>query len=258
MNASEPCCSATLRLFAQTSLSSIRWTSFAGPVPPRTSPHWPRNSTARRVMAAGQVRPPDGDEQTLAEAMKGIQVRPAHVRDAAQILLIRRQIAAERIHSAIDRPWTIRGERDYLGSRSRRERVHVAVSEGRLVVGFQSLDLWAATISSMRHVGELGTFLAPEWRRRGLGSALFQATQQFGRRFGYAKFVAQVRASNRSLNPFTSRLDSASVVDSPGRSGLMEGKTMRSSWSTSCSVRLEPDPRRSFSMNIESPNSWVR
>lgn len=54
----------------------------------------------------------------------------------------------------------------------------------------------------MKHVGELGTFLLPEWRGRGIGKALFEATRTFARDSHYSKIVIQVRASNTSARAF--------------------------------------------------------
>jgi hypothetical protein len=51
---------------------------------------------------------------------------------------------------------------------SEREGTFLAQA-GAQVAGFQSLDLWARTIHSMDHVGQLGTFVRREWRRRGIG-----------------------------------------------------------------------------------------
>lgn len=111
-------------------------------------------------------------------------------------------IAAERVHSAIERPWTVEEQRRYLESLSAREAFHVAVAGSGRVVGYQSLDLYAPVLSSMAHVAQLGTFLMPEWRRRGVGHALFQETLSFARSSGYRKFVIQVRASNTSAQSF--------------------------------------------------------
>lgn len=116
------------------------------------------------------------------------------------------QVAQQRVHSAIDRPFTIEQERRYLQSLSPREAIFVAVSGSGRIVGFQSLDLWAASIDSMRHVGQLGTFLLTDWRRRGIGLALFLTTQSFARSAGYMKFVIQVRASNLAAQVFYRRL----------------------------------------------------
>jgi RimJ/RimL family protein N-acetyltransferase len=75
-----------------------------------------------------------------------------------------------------------------------------------VIVGYQSLDLYSPSLSSMAHVGQLGTFLLPEWRRRGVGLALFDATRQFAASSGYQKLVIQVRASNLSAQEFYKRL----------------------------------------------------
>jgi RimJ/RimL family protein N-acetyltransferase len=111
-------------------------------------------------------------------------------------------IAAERIHSAIDRAWTAEEERRWLESLSPREAVHVAVHDRQGVIGLQTLERWSATLGSMAHVGQIGTFLLPEWRGRGLGRRLWTATLAFARGAGYRKFVIQVRASNAGAQAF--------------------------------------------------------
>jgi ribosomal protein S18 acetylase RimI-like enzyme len=133
-------------------------------------------------------------------------IRRAAVRDAEAILSVLETVAAERIYSAVDEPWALDQERTYLRSLSPREATHVAVVESGEVIGFQNLDLWAAPVQSMRHVGQIGTFLLPAWRRQGLGHALFSATQAFARTAGYRKFVIQVRASNSSALAFYNSL----------------------------------------------------
>ena len=114
-------------------------------------------------------------------------------------------ISAERIHSAIDRAWTIEEEARYLASLSPREAIHVAVDAARGIVGFQSLDLWSQ-LDSMAHVGQVGTFVSPEWRGRGVGRQLWIATGSFARDAGYRKLVIQVRASNTTAQAFYRRL----------------------------------------------------
>jgi RimJ/RimL family protein N-acetyltransferase len=93
-----------------------------------------------------------------------------------------------------------------LASLSTREVFHVAIIASGQVVGYQSLDLYSPILSSMAHVGQLGTFLLPEWRRRGVGLALFDATKRFAASMGYHKLVIQVRASNVSAHAFYKRL----------------------------------------------------
>lgn len=135
-----------------------------------------------------------------------LSIRRAFPADAGGIAVVLGVIAAERIHSAIDRAWTVEEERRYLESLSPREVVHVAVDDVQSILGLQILDLWSPTLNSMAHVGQVGTFLLPRWRGRGLGRQLWSATAAFGRDAGYRKFVIQVRGSNTAAQAFYRRL----------------------------------------------------
>lgn len=126
--------------------------------------------------------------------------------DAAGIVEVLEVIAAERIHSAIERVWSVEEETRYIESLSTREVLHVAVDIERGIVGFQSLDLWSSVLTSMAHVGQVGTFLLPEWRGRGLGRRMWIATEAFARQAGYRKLAIQVRASNLAAQSFYRRL----------------------------------------------------
>ena len=92
--------------------------------------------------------------------------------------------------------WTVDQEARYLESLSPREVFHVAVDVARGIVGFQSLDLWSPLLTSMAHVGQMGTFLLREWRGQGVGRQLWSATESFAREAGYRKLAIQVRGSN--------------------------------------------------------------
>jgi ribosomal protein S18 acetylase RimI-like enzyme len=81
---------------------------------------------------------------------EGINIRRASETDSEAIVAIVQTIAAERLHSAIDRPWTVEQERAFLCSLTPREAIHVAVAAGGQVVGFQSLDLAARGTSRYR------------------------------------------------------------------------------------------------------------
>lgn len=126
--------------------------------------------------------------------------------DAAGIVNVLETVAAERIHSAIDRVWAVDQETQYLESLSPREAFHVAVDAAAGIVGFQSLDLWSSLLSSMAHVGQVGTFLLPGWRGLGVGRQLWSATEAFARESGYRKLAIQVRASNAVGQAFYRRL----------------------------------------------------
>ena len=135
-----------------------------------------------------------------------VTVRRASPADAAGIVTVLEAVAAERIYSAIDQVWTVEQEARYLASLSDREAVHVAVDAAAGIVGVQSLDLWSSLLSSMAHVGQIGTFLLPAWRGRGLGRQLWHVTEAFAREAGYRKLTIQVRASNAVAQSFYRRL----------------------------------------------------
>jgi L-amino acid N-acyltransferase YncA len=138
--------------------------------------------------------------------MTNFGIRRASAEDAAGIVAVLQRVAAERVHSAIERPWTLEEQRRYLRSLSAREACHVAVTTLGEVVGYQSLDLYSSLLNSMAHVAQLGTFLIPEWRRRGVGHALFRETRSFAQSSGYRKMVIQVRASNTTAQSFYAHL----------------------------------------------------
>lgn len=106
------------------------------------------------------------------------------------------QIARERIHTAIDQPWSAAEQRRYIESQSPREQVLIAESEQGELLGYQVLALYASSIASMAHVGQLGTYVRSGLRGQGIGRRLFEATLGFALSHGYRKFVIQVRATN--------------------------------------------------------------
>ena len=144
-------------------------------------------------------------DQSLKERV-AFAIRRASAADAEAIVGILERIASERIYTAIGKPWSADDQRQYLVSLSAREAIHVAEARGKAIIGYQTLELWARQLESMAHVGQIGTFLAPEWRRRGIGEALFQSTVAFARKRDYLKFVIQVRSSNVSAQSFYRQL----------------------------------------------------
>jgi RimJ/RimL family protein N-acetyltransferase len=133
-------------------------------------------------------------------------IRRAIDADAEAIIAIIEGIAAERIYTAVSRPWSVAQQRQYLVSQSAREVVFVAETQRKLIAGYQTLELWAPTLESMAHVGQIGTFLGPEWRRQGIGETLFRSTVDFARERDFMKFVIQVRSGNRQAQRFYQRL----------------------------------------------------
>ena len=136
----------------------------------------------------------------------GYRIERAAEPDAAAIAALMARICAERIYSAIDSPFTAGEQRAYIASLSEREGIFVAKEADGSILGMQTLEAWARTIGSMKHVAQLGTFIPAECRRRGIGTALFDSTCEFARGAGYAKLIIQVRASNLPALAFYSRL----------------------------------------------------
>ncbi len=110
-------------------------------------------------------------------------------------------VCAERIYTAVNRPFTPQQERDYIASLSDREGIFVAQVEDR-IVGFQSLDLWAKYTDSFDHVGTMGTIVLPEWRRKGIARRLAAHTLDFARANGYEKVIIYVWAGNVNAQAF--------------------------------------------------------
>ena len=128
-------------------------------------------------------------------------IRRATPDDAEAISAIWEVVCAERVYTAVDRPFTPQQEREYIASLSDREAIFLAEVEGR-VVGFQSLDLWADYTDSFAHVGVIGTIILPEWRGKGIGRRLARHTFDFARAHGYEKLVIYVRAGNAGAQAF--------------------------------------------------------
>jgi len=130
------------------------------------------------------------------------RIRRATGADAGGIAGVLATVLAERTVSAIDRAWPADEQRAYLLGLSEREAFHVAEAPGGAIVGYQSLDRYSTILPSMAHAGQLGTFVLPEWRGRGVGRALFDATRPFADTAGYRKLVVFVRAANLPAQAF--------------------------------------------------------
>ena len=141
------------------------------------------------------------------------QIRRATADDADGVAMVLRSVVSERIHSAIDCAWTPDQQRSYLESLSNREVFHAAVAASGTLIGFQSLDLYSPVLPSMSHVGQLGTFLLPEWRGQGVGKALFNATRTSLGRRAIENWSSRSGHRMRPPKAFTSGSGSLSVVD---------------------------------------------
>lgn len=130
-----------------------------------------------------------------------ITIRRATPDDAEAISAVWEAVCAERIYTAVNRPFTPQQERDFIASLSDREGTFLAEVDGH-VAGFQSLDLWAKYTDSFDHVGVMGSIVSPQWRRKGIGQRLAEHTLAFARANGYEKIIIYVRAGNTGAQAF--------------------------------------------------------
>ncbi len=132
-------------------------------------------------------------------------IRKASIADAEAISSIWDVICAERKYSAINKPFSPQQEREYISSLSDREGIFIAELNNQ-IVAFQSLDLWVDFTDSFDHVGSIGTFVLPKWRRTSIGRQLSNFTFQFARSNDYRKIVIYVRAQNTGALNFYKNL----------------------------------------------------
>jgi L-amino acid N-acyltransferase YncA len=133
-----------------------------------------------------------------------IQIRNATVEDAEGIASILNSIIDARIYTALDTTVTVEQEREFISRFPERGIFHVAVDDGTgHIVGFQDVEPFAAFTRAFDHVGVIGTYVALDRQRQGIGGALFAATFEAARRKGYEKLFSYVRADNEAgLNAY--------------------------------------------------------
>lgn len=130
-----------------------------------------------------------------------INIRKATLNDAMAISAIWKIICGERIYTAVNRPFTPEQVRSYIQTLSDREGIFIAILDD-VILGFQSLDMWAKYTESFDHVGVIGTFLLTKWRGMKISSQLANHTFDFARKNGYEKLIIYVRSGNKNAQAF--------------------------------------------------------
>jgi L-amino acid N-acyltransferase YncA len=127
-----------------------------------------------------------------------ITIRPVRRDDldeAAAVAAVLNSVIAERRYSAMSGHWTAEAEQAYFQSLGPRSEVFVAEVGGR-IVGFQSFEPFVAYTNTMDHVCHFGTFVHADFRGRGIGRKLAEASLAFARSEGYEKCVVYVLSHN--------------------------------------------------------------
>lgn len=127
-----------------------------------------------------------------------ITVRRAMPEDAAGIIAVFNPIILDGHFTAFDRPFTEEEERAFLEGLPARAFVHVALLDGGAgdIVRFQSVAPLEASMGAFDHVATIGTYVAMDQQRQGVGKALFAASFDAARTLGYEKIFTFVRADN--------------------------------------------------------------
>jgi L-amino acid N-acyltransferase YncA len=126
-----------------------------------------------------------------------VTVRPVRVDDAEGVVLVLNPIIEARTYTALDTPFSVNAERDFIRRFPARGIFHVATAEpdGR-IVGFQNVEPFATYTHAFDHVGVIGTYVDLTRRRQGIASQLFDATVAAAPGCGFEKLFAFVRADN--------------------------------------------------------------
>ena len=129
--------------------------------------------------------------------MRELLIRDAVPEDAERLVAILNPIIETGTSTALDTPYTVEEERDYIAAFPERGVFHVAVRlvDGR-VVGLQSVEPFTTGTHAFDHVGVMGTYVDLACHRQGIARRLFAATFEAARRKGYEKIFTYVRADN--------------------------------------------------------------
>lgn len=127
-----------------------------------------------------------------------LEIRPARSEDAEGMTAVLNPIIEAGIYTVFDTPFSVEQERRYIEAFPGRGVLHVAVrSSDQRLVGFQSVEPFAAYTHAFDHVGVIGTYVELACRRQRVGSRLFKATFQAARHNGFSKLFTFIRADNK-------------------------------------------------------------
>jgi len=128
-----------------------------------------------------------------------IEIRDVRIEDAEEVLAILNPIIAARCYTAMDIPFTVEAEREFIRTFPAKGTFLVAVDAAlNRIVGFQNVSPFGSFTHAFDHVGVVGTYVDLEQRRQGIATRLFSATFDAARLKGYEKFFTYVRADNEA------------------------------------------------------------
>jgi L-amino acid N-acyltransferase YncA len=153
-----------------------------------------------------------------------IEIRDVRIEDAEAILAILNPIIAARCYTAMDTPFTVEVEREFIRSFPTRGLFLVAIdTTSSRIVGFQNVSPFGSFTSAFDHVGVIGTYVDLDRRRQGIASRLFAATYEAASHKGYEKFFSYVRADN-DVGLQTYLRQGFRIVGTAGRQAKIDGR----------------------------------
>jgi L-amino acid N-acyltransferase YncA len=126
-----------------------------------------------------------------------LSIRDAVPDDAERLVAVLNPIIEARIFTALDTPYTVESQREFIANFPDRGVFHVAESvPDRRLVGLQSVEPFSTDTHAFDHVGVMGTYVDLACHRMGVARRLFEATFERCRQRGYEKIFTYVRADN--------------------------------------------------------------
>lgn len=124
-------------------------------------------------------------------------IRAATEQDAEPMAALLNSIIREGRYTIMDEPLSIDNQLSFIRDFPERGIFNVAVSHdtGR-ILGVQDVMPVSGASAAFRHIGEISTFVAPEFHGNGIGRSLCNATFQAAPGRGLIKIMANIRADN--------------------------------------------------------------
>ena len=125
-----------------------------------------------------------------------LRIREARPDDARGVVHLLNSLIAGGAPIAFDGPFAETEERAYIATFPERGVFLVALASDDALVGFQSLEPFAAYTHVFDHVGVIGTYVDAAHQRRGVATQLFAATREAAKSKGYEKIFTYIREDN--------------------------------------------------------------
>ena len=134
-----------------------------------------------------------------------VTIRRGRVRDAQSVMDVINSIVEEGGLTSIYPALTLEQEEAFIRGLGPRSAMFVAKTGGE-ILGVQTIEPFAPYTRAMDHVAVLGTYVYRSFRRRGVGSKLYDTTLKFVRAQGFEKIIVYVRVGNSVAQTFYRKL----------------------------------------------------